>query len=115
MSVGWSMTASWLFLVVAISLEVAGTTCMKMSQGFSKLIPSILVFCFYGCSLAALTMALNKIDVSIAYAVWSGLGTAAIALIGCCVFGENINLLKWVGLVFVITGVVALNLAGTGR
>lgn len=73
---------SWLYLGLAIILEVCGTTCMKLSQGFSRILPSILMFIFYTLSLGALTVALKKIDVSIAYAVWSGIGTALIATVG---------------------------------
>ncbi len=77
---------AWLYLVAAIVTEVIGTTYMKLSEGFSKLTPSILVFVFYGLSLVALTLALKRIDVSVAYAVWSGLGTAMIAAIGLLIF-----------------------------
>jgi len=76
----------WLYLVIAIVLEVIGTTSMKFSEGFTKIIPSILMFVFYLASLAALTLALKKIDVSVAYAVWAGLGTALIATIGIVYF-----------------------------
>ena len=61
---------------------------MKLSYGFTKLWPSIFVAVFYLASLAALTMALKTIDVSVAYAIWSGLGTAIIAAIGILYFGE---------------------------
>ena len=60
----------WLYLAIAIVLEVIGTTSMKLSAGFTKTIPSIMMFVFYLASLAVLTLALKKIDVSIAYAVW---------------------------------------------
>jgi len=73
---------SWLFLTLAIVLEVCGTTCMKLSEGFSRLIPSILIFVFYGFSFAAFTLALKRIDLSFAYAVWAGLGILLISTIG---------------------------------
>src|SRR3989338_1998353 len=79
MSTQGGVTMSWLLL--AIVLEVCGTTSMKLSEGFAKLLPSILIFVFYGLSFASLTIALKSIDVSIAYAVWSGVGTALIAAI----------------------------------
>jgi small multidrug resistance pump len=106
---------SWLFLLLAISFEVGGTTCMKLAEGFTKLIPSILVFLLYGLSLAALTVALKRIDVSIAYAVWSGLGTAAIATIGIVWFGEPVGYQKVICLAVIVAGVVGLNLNGVGR
>ena len=72
---------SWLYLAGAILLEVAGTSCMKLSEGFTKLIPSVLIFIFYGLSFVGLTIALKKIDVSIAYAVWAGIGTILVSFV----------------------------------
>ena len=72
----------WILLIVAIVLEVAGKTNMKLSEGFSKLVPSVLVLFFYVLSIITLTFAVNRLDVSVAYAVWSGMGTALVAIIG---------------------------------
>ena len=66
----------WIFLSVAILFEVAGITSMKLSRGFAELLPSIGVFVFYICSAAAVILALRRIELSVAYAVWSGVGTA---------------------------------------
>jgi len=103
---------SWVFLICAIFLEVAGTSCMKLSEGFTKLIPSILIFLFYGLSFTALTFALKKIDISIAYAVWSGIGTAVVAVIGFTYFKESMTMLKIASICLIIIGVVGLNLSG---
>jgi small multidrug resistance pump len=103
---------AWLYLVAAIVTEVIGTTSMKFSEGFSKLTPSILVFLFYGLSLVALTLALKRIDVSVAYAVWSGLGTAMIAAIGLLIFKEPLTLVKMLSLLCIIAGVIGLNAVG---
>ena len=103
---------SWLYLVLAIVLEVTGTTSMKLSQGFTQLLPSLLMFLFYGLSLGALTLALKHIDVSVAYAVWSGLGTALIATVGVLWLKEPLNTLKIVSLMLIIIGVIGLNLSG---
>ena len=103
---------SWIILSTAIILEVAGTSCMKLSQGFSRLIPSILIFVFYGLSFVGLTLALKKIEVGIAYAVWAGIGTALIAAIGMVYFKEPLTLIKLVSILLIITGVVGLNLGG---
>jgi small multidrug resistance pump len=103
---------SWLYLVLAIVLEVSGTTSMKLSQGFTKILPSVLMFLFYGLSLGALTLALKKIDVSVAYAVWSGLGTALIASVGVLWLREPLNALKVISLLLIIGGVIGLNLSG---
>lgn len=103
---------SWLYLILAILFEVAGTTCMKLSAGFSKLIPSVLLFIFYAGSFVAVTIALKEIDVSVAYAVWSGLGTTMITLVGIFFFRESVTLLKIVSILLIIVGIVGLNLAG---
>ena len=102
----------WVVLAAAIVLEVAGTTSMKLSEGFTRPVPSVLLFVFYGASFAALTFALRKIDVSVAYAVWSGVGTALIAAIGILHFREPATLLKLVSIAVIITGVVGLHLSG---
>lgn len=103
---------TWLYLVLAILLEVCGTTCMKLSEGFTKSIPSILLFVFYTLSFGMLTLALKKLDVSVAYAVWSGMGTALIATIGVLWFKEPLTALKLISLGLIIIGVVGLNLNG---
>lgn len=100
----------WFLLVAAILLEVAGTTAMKLSYGFTRLLPSILLFTFYALSFAALTIALKRIEVSTAYAIWSGLGTVLIALIGIWFFNESVSPLKLASIALVIIGVIGLNL-----
>ena len=85
------MMSSWLLLFFAIVTEVSGTTCMKLSKGFTELWPTILVFVFYGFSFTASTFALKTIDLSIAYAVWMGLGTAIIVVIGMIWFKESLS------------------------
>lgn len=102
------MTVFYLFM--AIILEVAGTTSMKLSDGFNKLGPSVLIFVFYICSFTFLTLSLKRLEVSIAYAVWSGLGTLLIALIGFYFFHEPMNVVKMLSLGLIIVGVVGLRL-----
>jgi len=103
---------TWLYLALAILLEVSGTTCMKLSEGFTRMVPSILLVVFYTLSFGMLTLALKKIDVSIAYAIWSGVGTALIASIGVLWFKEPATAMKLISLGLIITGVVGLNLSG---
>jgi small multidrug resistance pump len=103
---------TWLYLILAILLEVTGTTCMKLSDGFTKTLPSILLFVFYILSFGMLTLALKRIDVSLAYAVWSGVGTALIGTIGILWFKEPASAFKLVSIGLIIVGVVCLNLAG---
>lgn len=102
---------SWLYLIIAIVLEVAGTTAMKMSEGYTKTIPSIAMFVFYILSLVALTYALKKFDVSMAYAIWSGIGTALITIVGIVYFKESYNLMKMASIALIILGVIGLHLS----
>ena len=106
---------SWLFLTLAIVLEVCGTTCMKLSQGFSRLTPSVLIFIFYGFSFAAFTLALKRIDLSFAYAVWAGLGVLLIGAIGILYFKEPLSALKIISMVLIIAGVVGFHASGTAQ
>lgn len=100
---------AWLLLAAAIVLEVAGTTSMKFSAGFTRLLPSVLIFVFYALSFFALTLALKKLDLSLAYAIWAGVGTVLIALIGFIYFGEQATLFKTACIGLIVIGVVGLN------
>jgi small multidrug resistance pump len=106
---------SWIYMIAAIVLEVSGTTCMKLSEGFTRRGPAVLVVIFYGLSLTALTFALKRIDVSVAYAIWSGLGTALIATIGILWFREPATALKFVSIALIIIGVLGLHLGGSAH
>jgi len=101
----------WIYLAIAIVFEVAGTTSMKLSDGFSKLLPSIAMSLFYIASITALTIALKKIDMSMAYSIWAGVGTALVTVIGFFVFKEHFSLFKVVSILFIIIGVVGLHLS----
>ena len=91
-------------------MEVIGTTNMKLSGGFTKTLPSVLMFVFYGFSFAFLTLALKKIDLSLSYAIWSGVGTALIATIGFLYFKEPVTAIKLVSIGLIVIGVVGLAL-----
>ncbi len=98
----------WACLAGAIVLEIAGTMSMKMSQGFTRALPSVLLFVFYGISFALMTVAVRRIDVSVSYAIWSGVGTATIALIGVYWFHESLTAVQVASIVLIIVGVVGL-------
>ena len=83
---------------------------MKYAEGFTKLIPSIFVFIFYGLSLAILVFVLKKMEVSIAYAIWAGAGTALIALIGIIWFHDSISVAKVISICLIIMGIIGLEL-----
>ena len=101
---------SWVYLFLAIISEVTGTTCMKLSGGFTKIWPSIAIFIFYGISLTSLTIAIKKIDISVAYAIWCGLGISLISTIGILWFEEPVNILKIASIGIIIIGVIGLNI-----
>ena len=98
----------WLALAGAITLEIAGTVSMKLSHGFTRPLPSVLLFVFYGCSFALMTIAVKRIDVSVSYAIWSGVGTATIALIGVFWFRETLTSIQVASIVLIVLGVFGL-------
>ena len=98
------------YLTLAILFEVAGTTSMKLSNGFSKLGPSVFIFVFYTISFVFLTLSLKRLEISFAYAVWSGLGTLLVVVIGVMCFHEPMTVVKAVSLGLIIAGVVGLRL-----
>ena len=102
---------SWILLFAAILFEVAGITSMKLSRGFSEPLPSIAVPVFYVLSAAAVILVLKRLELSVTYAIWSGVGTALAALIGIAYFREPLTLIKVASLALVILGVLGLSLA----
>lgn len=99
-----------LLLAIAIAFEIAATTMLKLSEGFTRPWPTFLSIAGYVVSFYLLSVALLKIPVSVAYAIWSGAGTAAVAVIGVLWLGEAIDLVKIVAIMLIIIGVVLLNL-----
>ncbi len=102
---------AWLLLAGTIACELVGTTAIPASAGFSRW-PTLVVVVGYGASLYLLSRAVQAgMQVSVAYAVWSGFGTAAIAVIGAVWLREPLTVAKVAGIVLVIAGVVVLNLS----
>lgn len=101
-------------LLAAIAAEVVGTTALRASNGFSRLGPSLVVVVAYPLSFFLLSLVLRRMSIAVAYAVWSAIGTAAIAVIGAVAFDEPLTGLKIFFLVVVVAGVVGLQLAGAG-
>ncbi|WP_042148457.1 multidrug efflux SMR transporter [Paucisalibacillus sp. EB02] len=100
----------WLLLFLAILAEVGGTISMKLSSGFSKVGPSIMLLVFYLLSLSLLNFALKGIEVSVAYAIWSGVGTALVVIIGIFFFSDNLSVVRVISIILIILGVIGLNL-----
>jgi small multidrug resistance pump len=101
----------WLFLGGAIAFEIAGSVSLKLSEGLSRFWPSLAVFPLYGVSFSCLALALKTVPLSVAYAIWSAIGIAVIALIGMAWFREPATALKIGAIVVIIAGVIALHLA----
>jgi small multidrug resistance pump len=103
--------AAYLLLALAIVAEVSGTISLKLSEGFSKLGPSIVVVAGYGVAFVALAMVLKLgLPVGVAYAIWAAAGVAAVALIGVLFLHEPLNITMIGGLLLVIGGVVLIEL-----
>ncbi|MER5961699.1 multidrug efflux SMR transporter [Streptomyces sp. NPDC002057] len=99
-------------LAGAIVAELLATTSMKYSEGFTKLWPSIATGVGYVIAFALLAQAIKTLQVGTAYAIWAGVGTAAIAAIGVLFLGETLSLAKVAGILLIVAGVVVLNLGG---
>lgn len=99
----------WLYLGVAIIAEVTGTLALKASNGFSKLLPSVVVVLGYGTAFYLLSLAFHTIPVGIAYAVWSGIGVTLITVAAWIVFGQRLDVPALVGIGLIVAGVVVLN------
>ncbi|WP_432377328.1 SMR family transporter [Duganella sp. P38] len=99
----------WLYLGVAILSETIATSALKSSEGFSRLLPSLLVVAGYGIAFYFLSLTLRSIPVGIAYAVWSGVGIVLITLVGWLVFGQKLDLPALIGMGLIVAGVVVMN------
>ena len=104
--------SGWTYLILAILAEVIGSTGLKASQGFSKLLPSIVVVVGYASAFFFLSLALKTVPLNTAYAVWSGLGTALIAVLGVVFLRESINFPMALGIVLIVAGVALLQVFG---
>jgi small multidrug resistance pump len=101
----------WIWLSVAILLEVAATIFMKLSAGFTRTIPTISMFVLYGLSFVPLVITLKHLEVGAVYAIWSAVGTVLVTMIGILLFHESANMLKVVAIGLIVAGVVCLNLS----
>lgn len=101
----------WLFLAGAILSEVAATTALKLSEGFSRLVPSIVVVVGYVLAFVLLSQALTRgMDLGVAYGVWAACGVALVAIVGVLFLGEGMTWVQVGGIALVIAGVLALEL-----
>lgn len=106
-----TVNQAWGVLAVAIAFEVAGTTCMRLSEGFTRLTPSVLIFVFYALSFVLNTLIIGTLGLSVVYAVWSGVGTVLTAAIGILYFKEPATAVKLACVGLIIIGVMGLHSA----
>ncbi|MBK8133730.1 MAG: multidrug efflux SMR transporter [Gammaproteobacteria bacterium] len=98
----------WLYLALAIVAEVVATSALKAAEGFTRPWPSLFVVLGYGVAFYFLSLTLKIVPVGVAYAIWSGVGTALIAVIGWVLFGQALDFAALVGLVLIVAGVTVL-------
>ncbi|NTX05534.1 multidrug efflux SMR transporter [Myxococcus sp. CA051A] len=103
---------AYLFLLGAIACEVVATSLLKSTQGFTRLWPTVGCLSGYAVAFLLLAQAVKQVPVGVAYAMWSGLGTAAIVTIGVIFLDEPLSTTKVIGVALIIGGVVLLNLRG---
>lgn len=96
------------YLIIAIITEVLATSALKESQGFSRLVPSLLAVAGYGASFYFLSLVLQTIPVGVAYALWAGLGIVLITIVGAVIFGQAMDSAAILGIALIISGVVVL-------
>jgi small multidrug resistance pump len=101
---------TYLFLLLAVVAEVVATSALKASENFSRLIPSILVVAGYGTAFTLLSLTLKTLPLGVAYAIWSGVGTALVAVVGWLVYKQYLDLPAIAGIALIIAGTIVLNL-----
>ena len=99
---------NWLFLLVAIVSEVIATSALKASEGFTVLVPSIIVAVGYSSAFYFLSLTLRTIPVGMAYAIWSGVGIALITLIGWFFFSQKLDAPAIIGILLIVAGVIVM-------
>ena len=102
----------WLFLLLAVSAEIVGTSCLKLTQGFSRPWPTLLVLVAYGIAFLLLSRVVDTIPLGITYALWSGIGIVAIVLIGVLAYRQVPTPAQLVGIGLITAGVITVNLGG---
>jgi small multidrug resistance pump len=100
----------WIYLAIAIITEVIGTSALKSSEGFTRLLPSAMVIVSYSISFYLLSLTLRSIPVGVVYAVWSGAGIVLLALIGAFFFKQSLDIPAVIGISLILAGVIVINL-----
>ena len=102
--------SKWVYLGLAILSEVIATASLKSTEGFTKFWPSILVLIGYSAAFYFLSLTLDTIPIGVAYAIWSGVGVAAITIVSILIFDQKIDFAALVGIFLIIVGVIILRI-----
>ncbi len=105
------MSLAWMFLLLAGFFEICFTVALKFSEGFSKLIPSIITVVFIVLSFFCVSQAMKTISIGTAYAVWAGIGAAGTVLCGILFFGDSYHIVRLISIFLIIIGIIGLKLA----
>ena len=100
----------WIYLSIAIVAEVIATSSLKESQGFTRLIPSIITFIGYSFTFYFLSLTLKEIPIGITYAIWSGIGICLLSIIGYFRFNQTLDFGSIIGISLIVSGVIVLNI-----
>ena len=105
------MSTAWIFLLLAGFFEICFTISLKYSQGFTKLMPSIITVIFIVLSFFSVSQSMKTISIGTAYAVWAGIGAAGTVLCGILFFGDSYHFIRLISIVLIIIGIIGLKLA----
>ena len=100
---------STLLLAAAIAAELVATTSLKLTDGFTRLVPSAVTVAGYAIAFYLLALTLRRMEVGVVYAIWSGAGTTLMALLGYALFGDSLSAVKLASIALIVAGVVGLN------
>ena len=104
------MNQPWTLLLLAITAEVIGTSCLRLSEGMTRPLPTLLVFGAYAIAMALLSKVVLSIPLGLTYALWSGIGTVVIVLVGRYAYSQLLNPTQLIGIGLITAGVVLVNL-----
>ena len=100
----------WLYLAIAIVGEIIGTSFLKSSEGFTRLVPTLISVTSYVVAFYFLSLCLKSVPVGIAYAIWAGVGIVLIAAVGWIFMGQKLDLAASIGIGLILSGVLVINL-----
>jgi len=104
------MSLAWIFLLLAGFFEICFTISLKYSQGFTKIVPSIITVIFIVMSFFAVSQAMKSIPIGTAYAVWAGIGAAGTVVTGIVFFGDSAHIVRLLSIMLIIIGIIGLKL-----